>query len=500
MKKIIVLLTVVISLSLANKASAQVYGSVNFNTFYTELSPYGRWVNDMDYGQVWIANEQGFEPYYNNGHWVYTSYGWTWVSDYSWGWAPFHYGRWTYLPAWGWAWVPGYEWGPAWVSWCQNDGYYGWAPMGPGYGFNTSFNSIPRNYWRFVQQQYITGPSIRNHIIRPERNPDVFRNASIINNTQVNNNVRYEAGPRREAVERITRQKIETRPVAFNATDERTRVDNREVRIYRPEMKPKQSVNNAAAVEQNKGAAVQNNRLPKNTPATVTNGKPQTTVTNPALPANSNLQPPVTAPQEKQVTGADDRRVKPLPSTMVNTNKELTDNAAAERKMQLLKDRQQAQRRDDLKPVTAPQTANQPDAAAQQRLQQEQERRQAQAAQQQEQRRQLQLQKDQQQNELRQQQAQQLRQQQLDQQKQQELQNRQRENEQRQEQLKAQREQQQQQNMQGQQELRQQREQQQLEQRQQRLQQQQQQNIQRQHELHQQRSLPDRPQPVKKFS
>ena len=28
------------------------------------------------------------------GHWLQTEYGWTWISDWDWGWAPFHYGRW----------------------------------------------------------------------------------------------------------------------------------------------------------------------------------------------------------------------------------------------------------------------------------------------------------------------------------------------------------------------------------------------------------------------
>jgi len=28
------------------------------------------------------------------------------ASDYNWGWAPFHYGRWAYDPFYGWMWVP----------------------------------------------------------------------------------------------------------------------------------------------------------------------------------------------------------------------------------------------------------------------------------------------------------------------------------------------------------------------------------------------------------
>src|SRR5436190_18975603 len=77
------------------KVSSQVF--VSFQVFYDELSPYGYWVDNSIYGYVWVPSESaGFIPYASNGHWIYTDLGWTWVSYYSWGWAPFHYGRWYY--------------------------------------------------------------------------------------------------------------------------------------------------------------------------------------------------------------------------------------------------------------------------------------------------------------------------------------------------------------------------------------------------------------------
>ena len=79
------------------QTQAQPGVSVSFQTFYDELSPYGTWVDDPDYGDVWVPDaEEGFKPYATRGHWVVTDYGNTWVSDYEWGWAPFHYGRWRY--------------------------------------------------------------------------------------------------------------------------------------------------------------------------------------------------------------------------------------------------------------------------------------------------------------------------------------------------------------------------------------------------------------------
>ena len=222
-------------LSAGYKAQSQPgFGNIGFNTFYTELSPYGQWINNADYGQVWVSNENGFEPYSNNGHWDFTSYGWMWVSDYSWGWAPFHYGRWAYLPAYGWAWVPGYEWAPAWVGWCSYDGYYGWAPLSPGLSFNYSFSSIPYERWRFVQYQYINNPYVYNHYVRPPRNIN-SNNITIINNTTVNNNVTYAAGPAKLDVERLTKTTIQPKAVAFDETPgKKTVIEKNEIRMYRP--------------------------------------------------------------------------------------------------------------------------------------------------------------------------------------------------------------------------------------------------------------------------
>lgn len=482
MKKLLLLFAMVLSLNLANKASAQVYGSISFNTFYNELSPYGRWVNDIDYGQVWIADAPGFEPYYNNGHWTYTTYGWTWVSDYPWGWAPFHYGRWAYLPAWGWAWVPGYEWGPAWVSWCQNDGYFGWAPLGPGFGYYRSFNAVPHNYWRFVPQQYITGPELRDRIVRPDRNPNLFRNASFINNREERDNVTYNIGPRREAVERITRQRIATRPVAFMGTDEKptgnalpkNEANQQQVRIYRPEMKPGQAAAN------NSNSAVDQDRLPKNNPLTKGEAIQQQQAGNSNAPANNDGIRPV----------------RTLPKDKLNDNKNGFDNQqSADRRRIMLEKRQaaQAQQNSEERPLQN----NQPDLKRQandeqRRLWQQQanERKQDQLYKQQDLERRQQLQ--QQHDEQRKQREQQLQQQANERQRQAQLDQQRRDQQQRDNELRQQ--QREQQRMQQAEQRREQLEQRQNDLRQQRMQQQD--NFQRQTEQRTQRSFE---RPVRNF-
>ena len=466
MKKLLITLTTVVTLGICQRTDAQVYGNISFNTFYNELSPYGRWVNDINYGQVWIADAPGFEPYYDNGHWIYTSYGWTWVSDYPWGWAPFHYGRWTYLPTWGWAWVPGYEWGPAWVGWCQNDGYYGWAPLSPGIGFSFSYNSIPYNYWRFVRQQYITGPQLRNHIIRPERNRTEFRNVTVINNTQVTNNVTYVAGPKREAVERITRQKITARPVAFTGTDERTRVDNQQVRMYRPDLKPATSTTATQPVKPTR-EELQANQQPKNVGNNAAAGQPLPATTAPANAVKPGVKQPV-----QPITQENDRKVRPLPDA--------TEKDASARADQPVVSPRQPNERVDRKEI------EQRNEQLQQNAQRQNEVRQQRVQEQQLKEQQIKAQQEQQRQE-------QLQEQKLQQQEAVQMQNEQRQNELRQQQLRDQKEQQLQLQQQRQNELRQQQQQEQRAQQQLMRQQQQQQ---RQNEIRQQRmqEAPARPQ------
>ncbi len=69
--------------------------AVSSEVFYDQLAPAGDWLYVSPYGQVWQPRGVGpdFRPYASSGHWVYTDYGWSFVSDYNWGWATFHYGR-----------------------------------------------------------------------------------------------------------------------------------------------------------------------------------------------------------------------------------------------------------------------------------------------------------------------------------------------------------------------------------------------------------------------
>src|SRR5205085_1970840 len=136
-----------------------------YQDFQSTLASYGNWVSTEQYGQVWVPSTDvvgtDFTPYYSGGHWTMTDYGWTWVSDYNWGWAPFHYGRWSRIGNYGWGWIPGRIWGPAWVHWRLGGGYVGWAPLPPrGVRIAPPLYSGRAHYWNFVPMAQITAPRL----------------------------------------------------------------------------------------------------------------------------------------------------------------------------------------------------------------------------------------------------------------------------------------------------------------------------------------------------
>ncbi|MBS1737685.1 MAG: hypothetical protein JSS98_13920 [Bacteroidetes bacterium] len=208
-------------------------GPISYQTFYDQLSPYGMWVNYPGYGYVWSPSLSGFRPYYSNGQWAYSSYGWTWVSNYNWGWAPFHYGRWMDDPFYGWLWVPGYEWAPAWVAWRGGGDYYGWAPIGPGFGFN-SYGSIPYDNYCFVPRRYINSPRINNYYIDRRKNVTIINNTTIINNNITYNKNIINAGPSVRDVEQATNSTIRPAQIVNRRTPGESNLSNGKIAIYKP--------------------------------------------------------------------------------------------------------------------------------------------------------------------------------------------------------------------------------------------------------------------------
>jgi len=152
------------------QAVAQPSIGVSVEVFDRTLSPYGEWVFAGRLGRVWrpypAVVGADFRPYLSGGHWVYTDYGWNFESDYEWGWAPFHYGRWYFADYYGWVWVPDTVWGPAWVDWRFGNGYVGWVPLAP-YGF--SINSGFYQPWCFVPVQQFVVRDVYHYAVPVER-------------------------------------------------------------------------------------------------------------------------------------------------------------------------------------------------------------------------------------------------------------------------------------------------------------------------------------------
>ena len=223
---------------------------VSMQTFYDELSPYGSWIQDPQYGYVWRpdVDQQDFRPYYSNGHWAMTEYGNTWVSDYDWGWAPFHYGRWVTDRYNQWLWIPDTTWGPAWVNWRSGGGYYGWAPLGPGLGVNVSVGfNIPDFWWVFTPQASIYIDRFPRYY--SNRNYGYLGRTTIINNVYVRGNRSYYSGPRRDEIRRVTNRDVRVYNIDRSNRPGRSYVSNNSIHMYNP--RPNRNVDNRNAAPRN---------------------------------------------------------------------------------------------------------------------------------------------------------------------------------------------------------------------------------------------------------
>ena len=130
-----------------------------------DLDRDGRWDSHPEYGAIWFPLEvrTDWAPY-RYGHWAWVRpWGWTWVDDARWGFAPFHYGRWV---NWGgrWGWAPGEYvarpvYAPALVAWVggANVGVsiniggptVGWLPLAPREWYAPHYTYTP-GYWNRV--------------------------------------------------------------------------------------------------------------------------------------------------------------------------------------------------------------------------------------------------------------------------------------------------------------------------------------------------------------
>jgi hypothetical protein len=194
--------------------------TASYETFYTQLDRYGDWRETSDYGYVWQprqAQSRTWRPY-TDGHWVYTDVGWTWVSEEPFGWATYHYGRWTRLRNIGWVWVPGDEWAPAWVSWRKSNDYVGWAPLPPEarfdrgtgiHNWSDSYYDIGPDQYCFVETKQFGAPRLESAVVPSERNVTIVNQTTNVTNITYNNTTIVNQGPSYDEIRRQTQQPIE---------------------------------------------------------------------------------------------------------------------------------------------------------------------------------------------------------------------------------------------------------------------------------------------------
>jgi hypothetical protein len=233
------------------------------NIFYQQLQPYGTWMQVADHGWCWqpsvVNSTPSWRPYADRGRWLHTDQGWYWQSDYAWGWAPFHYGRWVNHTRSGWLWVPDSTWGPAWVVWRSSSTHCGWAPLPPSAvfvagsglhfgGARVSFTfdfGLPRHHYTFVPFNRFCDRNPHYYALAPTVVQNVYNQTTVINNIQVNNNVVVNGGVPADRVAVLTRSEIRKVAIREAAPQEAalSRLDRLEksgndLVIYRPVLNP----------------------------------------------------------------------------------------------------------------------------------------------------------------------------------------------------------------------------------------------------------------------
>lgn len=165
-------------------------------TGWDDLEGSGDWTEQPEYGRVWFPRVDADWAPYRYGRWSYVQpWGWTWIDDQPWGFAPFHYGRWARFGG-RWGWVPGRRdaepvYSPALVAFVGGGGWgvsisaggggaLGWIPLGPDEAYVPPYR-VSGNYVRRLNSPHVAPTVINNIVINNtvvvNRTTIVYRNA-----------------------------------------------------------------------------------------------------------------------------------------------------------------------------------------------------------------------------------------------------------------------------------------------------------------------------------
>jgi len=228
---------------------------ITVDVFYDSLDPFGRWVEVDFHGWVWIPDGVGREWHpYTQGYWIHTPAGWTWLSEWRWGWAPFHYGRWMRHSHHGWVWIPGTVWAPAWVAWRRGDGWIGWAPLPVGAGWTVGVGldlgsvdlavAVRSGDWSFVPDHRFLDRRWSSHRALETRHADLIEATRLATRYEPDGDGRaVDRGIRVERIERVRETPVSRYRIReTDAPPERPTVVKRDrVKVYRPKVKKAKS-------------------------------------------------------------------------------------------------------------------------------------------------------------------------------------------------------------------------------------------------------------------
>ena len=138
---------------------------------------------------------------YSTGRWIWDPrFGWTWLDNASWGWAPYHYGRWVYIRNY-WGWAPGPivvrrpAYSPALVVFLGGGLHVGvsigrpvyWAPLGWGEPIIPWWGR--RGFVGVASWHGWGGPRVVNNVVVRNTTVVNVQNINIYRNVTVNNAV-----------------------------------------------------------------------------------------------------------------------------------------------------------------------------------------------------------------------------------------------------------------------------------------------------------------------
>jgi len=282
---------------------------------YEDLDDQGTWRPMPEYGNVWFPSrvESGWAPYHN-GHWSYIApWGYTWVDDQPWGFAPFHYGRWVSVRGvWGWIPTPPRPrygeyvrpvYAPALVAWVGVGSGVAWFALGPREVYVPSYP---------VSRRYVNSINVSNTTVNTTVINNVY-NTTIINNKTVNvTNVNYINRNVPGAVAATTSQAFNTaQPVSRNLVRvEPNALRSAPIRAFAPATVPtKQAVLGSTAIISARPPAVVQTR-----PIVVRAAPPplQPTFANRVQAIRTNAGKPLSASQVREIQVSDAARPAPF--------------------------------------------------------------------------------------------------------------------------------------------------------------------------------------------